>query len=103
MNLRRRRVAYGLAVVSVALATGTTSILQPWMGGSVSLLFFPAVIVPAAYGRYGPAVLAGFLAAASMAYFFIPPAFVLDLGVDDGIRLGVFVSVGAITAWLSAR
>ena len=101
--LRRSGAAYGLAVASVLCATGATWALQPWMGGSVSLLFFPAVIVPAAYGGYGPAMLAGVLAALSMAYVFIPPAFVLDLGVDDVIRSGVFLGVGATTAWLSAR
>jgi len=73
------------------------------MGGSVSLLFFPAVIVPAAYGGYGPGAVAAVLAALSMAYYFIPPAFVLDFGIDDGIRLFVFGSVAGITAWLSAR
>jgi len=101
--LRRSGAAYGLAVASVLCATGATWALQPWMGGSVSLLFFPAVIVPAAYGGYGPAMLAGVLAALSMAYVFIPPAFVLNLGVDDVIRFGVFLGVGATTAWLSAR
>jgi signal transduction histidine kinase len=90
-------------VVSVVCATVATWALQPWMGGSVSLLFFPAVIVPAAYGGYGPAIVAGALASLSMAYVFIPPAFVLDLGLDDAIRFGVFLGVGATTAWLSAR
>jgi len=73
------------------------------MGGSVSLLFFPAVIVPAVYGGYGPALLSAVLASASMAYFFIEPIYTFDLGIDDVIRLGVFSGVGAISAWLSAR
>jgi signal transduction histidine kinase len=73
------------------------------MGGSVSLLFFPAVIVPAAYGGYGPAFLAALLSATSMAYFFIAPIYVFDIGLDDLIRLIVFAAVGAISAWLSAR
>src|SRR3954471_4826255 len=73
------------------------------MGGSVSLLFFPAVMVPAAYGGYGPGIVAAAMAALSMAYFFIPPAFILDIGIDDGIRLVVFGSVALTSAWLSAR
>jgi signal transduction histidine kinase len=101
--LRHRSASYALAVASVAVATGATFLLSPWMGGSVSLLFFPAVILPAVSGGYGPAVLAGVLATGSMAYFFIPPAFVLNLGIDDVIRLGVFVGVGGTSAWTSAR
>ena len=38
-----------------------------------------------------------------MAYFFIPPAYVFDIGVDDGIRFVVFEAVGGISAWLSGR
>ena len=104
MNLLRRGAsAYVLAVATVAFATIATLALRPWMGGSVSLLFFPAVILPAMYGGYGPALLSGVLASASMAYFFIPPLYHFDLGIDDVIRLGVFSGVGAISAWLSAR
>lgn len=90
-------------MAAVAFATAATWTLQPWMGGSVSLLFFPAVILSAAYGGYGPAVVAALLASTSMAYYFIAPAFVFSLGVDDVIRAGVFLGVGVTTAWLSAR
>jgi len=72
------------------------------MGGSVSILFFPAVIVPAAYG-FGPALLAAVFATASIAYFFIPPVFVFDFGIDDLIRLSTFSGVATTAAWLTAR
>jgi signal transduction histidine kinase len=101
--LRRGASAYALAVATVAFATAATLVLRPWMGGSVSLLFFPAVIAPAVYGGYGPALLSALLASASMAYFFVPPLYVFDLGIDDVIRLGVFSGVGGISSWLSAR
>ncbi len=104
MNLLRHPVAaYATAVATVAAATVATILLTPWMGGSVSLLFFPAVIVPAAYAGYGPGMLSASLATLSMAYFFIPPVYMLDLGIDDAIRLFVFGGVAAISAWLSAR
>ena len=103
MNSLQRGGAYGVAVASVAFATGATWALRPWMGGSVSLLFFPAVILPAALGGYGPAVLAAALDTLAMAYFFIPPPLALNLGLDDVIRFGAFAGVGAATAWLSAR
>jgi len=100
---RNRGLAYASALVTVTLATGITLSLRPWMGGSVSILFFPAVIVPALFGGLGPALVAAVLSTASMAYFFIEPLYVWQVGIDDAIRLGVFAGVGAITAWLSAR
>ena len=102
-SLRRRAGAYAVAVVAVAVATLATLAVRPWMGGSVSLLFFPAVIVPAVYGGYGPALLAAVLASASLPYFFVEPLYTVDLGIDDLIRVVVFSGVGGISAWLSAR
>ena len=103
LNLLRGALSYAVAVAAVAIATLATLALRPWMGGSASLLFFPAVIVPALYGGYGPALLSAVLSTASMAYFFISPIYTWDLGIDDAIRLGVFSGVAAISAWLSAR
>jgi signal transduction histidine kinase len=100
---RFRGVAYGGAIAAVAMATAATGALRPLMGPSVSLLFFPAVIAPAVYGGYGPAWLAAALSTFSIAYFFVPPINVFDLGIDDLLRLCVFGAVGSISAWLSAR
>jgi signal transduction histidine kinase len=98
-----RLLAYPGAGVAVAAATLLTFAMRPWLGGSVSMLFFPAVILPALYAGYGPALVAAALATLSLAYFFIPPVYVLDLGLDDVIRLAVFSSVATTAAWLSAR
>ena len=103
MKLGGSRASYLGAVAAVIVATFATAAMRRLMGPSVSLLFFPAIIIPAAYGGFGPAALASLLSATSIAYFFIPPAFVLDIGLDDVVRLGVFLSVGGITGGLSAR
>jgi len=104
VNARRHPAAeYAVPFATVLCATGATLVLRPWMGGSASLLFFPAVILPGMYGGYGPAMLAALLATTSMAYFFVPPLYSFDIGIDDAIRLGVFAGVGATSAWLSAR
>jgi signal transduction histidine kinase len=95
-------VAYGLAVVAVIIATVTTMILYPWIQPSVSLLFFPAIVLPAMYGGYGPALVATVLSTASLAYFLVPPLYSFDIGIDDAIRLAVFVLVAVSTAWLSS-
>jgi signal transduction histidine kinase len=96
-------VAYVGASVAVAAATLLTFAIRPWLGGSVSMLFFPAVILPAVYAGFGPALVAAALATASMACFFIPPLYVVNLGLDDAFRLTVFSSVAMSAAWLSTR
>ena len=94
--------AYAAAVVSVAVATLATFLMQPWMGPSISLLFFPAVLTVAMYGGYGPALLATVLSAMSLAYFFVPPRYSLNIGPDDAIRLAVFTAVAVVMAWVSS-
>src|SRR5436190_22285937 len=66
--------SYAGAVAAVVVASLGTAAIQPWMGPSVSILFFPAVIVPAMYGGYGPALLATVLSTISLAYYFVVPA-----------------------------
>ena len=98
-----RAFAYLGAFAAVAAATLLTLAMRPFLGGSVSILFFPAVILPAVYAGYGPALLAAALATLSLASFFITPIYVIDLGLDDAIRLSVFAAVASSAAWLSAR
>jgi len=93
---------YAAAVVAVAIATLATFLMQPWMGPSISVLFFPAVLTVAMYGGYGPALVATVLSALSLAYFFVPPRYSLNIGPDDAIRLAVFTAVAVVTAWVSA-
>jgi len=94
--------AYAAAVGSVVAATIATFLLQPWMGPSISLMFFPAVLLVAMYGGYGPALAATMLSAVSLAYFFVPPRYSFNIGFDDAIRLAVFAVVAIVTASVSA-
>jgi signal transduction histidine kinase len=98
-----RAPAYLSAVAAVAAATALTSLIRAWIMPSVSLLFFPAIVLPSMYGGYGPGLLATILSAVSMAYFFVPPLHTFDIGVDDGIRLLVFAVVALPTSWLSSQ
>ena len=54
------RVArYGVAVAAIAAALGLRLMLQPWLGSSVPYLqFFPAILLAAWYGGFGPGALA---------------------------------------------
>jgi len=104
MWLQSRGPAYAGAVLAVIVAIGATTVIRPWLAPSISLWFFPAVVVPAIYGGFGPALLAVVLSTASLAYFFVPPVYSFSIGVDDAIRLVVFAAVAYATAGVgSAR
>ncbi|OLC76249.1 MAG: hypothetical protein AUH72_19315 [Acidobacteria bacterium 13_1_40CM_4_65_8] len=85
------------------LATIGTFAIYQWIEPSISLLFFPAVLVPAMYGGYGPGFLATVLSTIVLAYFFVPPRNQFDVGIDDLVRLAVFAVVAFATGWLSSR
>src|SRR5215471_8762110 len=93
--------AYGLAIASVAAATAITALIYRGIQPSVGLLFFPAVVLPAIYGGYGPALLSTVLSTLALAYFLIPPIYPF-IPFADAIRLAAFVVVAVSTAWLSA-
>src|ERR1700674_2569359 len=90
------------AVRGVFLATLITFAILPWIEPSVSLVFFPAVVIPAMYWGYGPALLATLLSTCSLAYFFIPPRYSFNIGIDDVIRLSVYVALALATASMSS-
>jgi signal transduction histidine kinase len=93
---------YPAAVLAVAVACALTFALRPWMGPSVSILFFPAIILVAMNGGYGPALVATILSSASLAFFFIQPYYSFDVGADDVIRLSAFAVVAMVTASISS-
>src|SRR4051812_24196921 len=102
MSYRSRVMWYGAAVAAVAAATALTYTLRTLMGPSISLLFFPAVIITAVYGGYGPGLFATILSTAALAFFFVAPVFSFDVGTDDVIRLAVFTAVGVVTPSISS-
>jgi signal transduction histidine kinase len=93
---------YAAAVAAVGAATVLTAGTQAWMGGSISLFFFPAIVAVAIYGGYGPALLATLASTFAAAYFFVPPERSFDVGLDDAVRLAVFAAVGLTISGLSA-
>jgi signal transduction histidine kinase len=94
--------AYLWALVAVATASIVTFAIQSWLGPSVSLLFFPAIVLAAVYGGYGPALFATVLSTISLTFFFVPPRYSFDVGADDWIRLTVFAAVAIATSSLGA-
>jgi K+-sensing histidine kinase KdpD len=103
-RLSSRPLAYGVGVIVVALALAGTTLLWPWLDPSTSVLFFPAVMIAATYGGLGPGVLAALLAAASIAYFFMPPYWSMKVSAADFVRLVAFLgSTILIASIASAR
>lgn len=96
------RFSYLGASAAVAVASVLTSLLEVWLGPNVSLFFFPAILVSAIYGGYGPALFATVASTCSLAYFFIPPKHSFSIGLDDALRLAVFMATAVLTAWLSS-
>jgi len=94
--------AYLVAVPAVALAAALTFALRELIGPSVSILFFPTVILVAMYGGYGPALFTTLLSTTTLAFFFVPPYYSFHIGVDDVIRLTVFAVVAVVTASISS-
>jgi signal transduction histidine kinase len=94
--------AYLWSFLAVAAACVATFLIQPWMGPNISLMFFPAVVVAAVYGGYGPAMFATVMSTLALAFFFVPPRYSLAIGVDDWIRLTAFATVAVATSALSA-
>src|SRR2546423_7016709 len=88
--MRHHVNGYFAAVVVVGAATIGTIALRPWMGGSVSIFYFPAIIIAAVYGGYGPGIASTVLAAAPLALFFIPPIHSFKVRAGDALRPGVF-------------
>jgi len=98
----RGLVGYGIAVLAVAIAGLVTWAIYPWLSPSISLLFFPAVLVSAMFCGYGPAMLSTLLSTLVLAFMFVPPRYSLNIGIDDLLRLGAFTVVALAMAWISA-
>ncbi len=98
----RGLVGYGIAVLVVAIAGLVTWAIYPWLSPSISLLFFPAVLVSAMFCGYGPAMLSTLLSTLVLAFMFVPPRYSLNIGIDDLLRLGAFTVVALAMAWISA-
>ena len=92
---------YGLAVVLSALALLLMMLLRPLMEHSIFLLFLAAAAISALYGGLGPGLVATVLAALASDFFFLPPDNVLLGGIEETLRLGIFLATGLIISWLA--
>lgn len=101
-SMKKAVRAYLGSIAAVGAAIAATFFVQAWIGTSMSILFFPAVVVPAIYGGFGPALLATVLSTFSLAFLFVPPLYSLNVGAADAVRLLVFAVISYATAWVSS-
>jgi diguanylate cyclase (GGDEF)-like protein len=92
---------YGLAVMLSALALVLMMLLRPLMEHSIFLLFIAAVAVSALYGGLGPGLVATVLSALVSDLFFLPPHNMLLGGMEEALRLAIFLTTGLIISWLA--
>ncbi|HEY7056846.1 MAG TPA: PAS domain S-box protein, partial [Vicinamibacterales bacterium] len=95
---------YVVAAVVIVAAALLRRVLQPWLGPHVPYLqFFPAILIAAWYGGFGPGAVATALAALASMYFYLPPDGLAIGGVDDVVSLSLFIGTGLAIAWLNHR
>ena len=96
---------YGAALLFVTASVLFRLALQRWLGVKVPFLqFFPAIMVAAWFGGFGPGVFASLLSAALAVFFFIEPARSFAIAQSaDLISLALFVATGIGIAWFNER
>lgn len=88
------------AIGGVGAAYWLTRLLEPWLGGGVSPLFFVAVMFSAFVGGLGWSLVATVLATFCAAALKVPADGVMGLGWDDAIRIIVFLGVAVLVSSL---
>jgi len=96
---------YGLAAVLTALAILASLLLAPhWTPRHLLLPFYPAVMLSAWFGGFGPGLLTTLLSALAMDYFWLPPTFAFGMQEPgDLIGFVLFLGVGLLVSALNAR
>ena len=90
-------VAYGIAIITVALATAARLGLKGHiLSGTPFITFFPAVVFTTFFCGLWPGVLALTLSALAAWYFFLPPLYSFDLDADALFALLTFVFLAGI-------
>jgi len=93
---------FGIAVLSVALATGLTELLQLWLFPRITPLFFLAIMVSAWHGGIRPGLLAAILSTFAINYFFVPPYYSLQIAnLETIVQLCTFFAVAWIISSLN--
>jgi PAS domain S-box-containing protein len=89
-------LAYGLALILVALAVFGRKLVGEYAGVQVFTTFYPAIIIAALVGGLWPGVLATVLSTVAAWYFLVPQFFSLTFGRHEVVELLLFVFISGI-------
>ena len=94
--------AYGFAFLTFLLAALLRFAIDPWLGGSFPfLLFFPAILIAARYGGFGPGLLVTVLSSVALRFGYrIPLGVFATGGPADLLQVVRFAAVGAVISGL---
>ena len=93
---------YGVALAATATAYAASLLLWPLIDPNAFALFCAAVMVSAWYGGLGPGLLATGLATSACAHLLASSVRSLPFGVNDAVRLGLFMWTAALISALNA-
>jgi signal transduction histidine kinase len=95
--------SFALALVLPGLALWATSLLEPWLAGTVLPPTFAAVVAAALYGGLGAGLLAVLVGAVGLKWLFLPPVHTLaHIEASSAVRLVMFVALGVVLCTLGA-
>jgi len=102
-DIPRPAIAYGMAAACVAATLLLRWLFTPLLGPTVPYLsFFPAILIAAWFGGFGPGLLAAGLSSAAVHIWFLPPIGLLKMPAPYDLRsLISFTIIGAGIAYLS--
>ena len=94
---------YGLSLAAVALGFTVRSLVAGQLGNYFPyLLFYPAIMLAARFGGFGPGVASTLLSALIAAYFYMEPGHSFYIpSVADRVSLPVFFGFGLLISWSS--
>jgi PAS domain S-box-containing protein len=87
---------YAFAIIMVTMAVALRHALVAWVGYGLPtyILFYPAIMVSALLGGFGPGLTATMLAGLTAAYWFLPPAGIAITSFVDRLGLVIFTFMG---------
>ncbi|MBV9602837.1 MAG: response regulator [Chloroflexi bacterium] len=99
---RQLSARYGVAAALSVVALLFAWVFRPVFGTPVYAIFYLAVIISAWYGGLGPAILAGVVGLLANIVIQLPPVGP-GLGIDDWLRVAIYVSVASLIALITDR
>ncbi|HEX3377265.1 MAG TPA: DUF4118 domain-containing protein [Candidatus Acidoferrales bacterium] len=93
---------FGIAFVWVAVALGSSLVLQHLFPYPFLFLFFAAVMASAWIGGTGPGIFAVILSTVAVDYYFVPPLHSLEINATDIAYFVAFILCALAASWVSS-